>query len=107
GQAFRTQARLITTFELVPAGTDGGITPWGTLCGTVAAFVVGLVCVVAGLLSWKGMLIASVAGTLGMFADSYLGALLERRAWIGNDAVNFLSTTVAALVAISCAAWLH
>ena len=107
GQAFRTQARLITTFELVPAGTDGGITAWGTLCGTVAAFVVGLVCVVAGLLSWKGMLIASVAGTLGMFADSYLGALLERRTWIGNDAVNFLSTTVAALVAISCAAWLH
>jgi len=53
------------------------------------------------------MLIESVAGTLGSFADSYLGALLERRGWIGNDAVNFLSTTIAALIAISCAAWLR
>jgi len=107
GQAFGTQARLITTFELVPAGTDGAITVRGSVCGAVAALLVGMVCVVAGLLSWKGMLMASVAGTLGSFADSYLGALLERRGWIGNDAVNFLSTTIAALIAISCAAWLR
>ena len=107
GQAFRTRARLITTLERVPAGTDGGITGVGTLCGAVAAFMVGMVCVVAGLLSWNGMVVASVAGMLGMFADSFLGALLERRGRISNDAVNFLSTTVAALLAISCASWLR
>ncbi len=105
GQALRTQARLITTLERVPAGTNGGITVAGSLCGAVAAFVVGLVCAIAGLLSWKGMLVASVAGTFGMFADSFLGALLERRGWIGNDAVNLLGTAAAALLAISCAVW--
>jgi uncharacterized membrane protein len=31
-----------------------------------------------------------------MFFDSLLGATLERRGWINNDAVNFISTAGAA-----------
>jgi uncharacterized membrane protein len=31
-----------------------------------------------------------------LFFDSVLGATLERRGWINNDAVNFLSTASAA-----------
>jgi uncharacterized membrane protein len=38
-------------------------------------------------------------GILGLFADSYLGAVFERRGWLNNDAVNFLSTLVAAIAA--------
>jgi len=40
-----------------------------------------------------------VAAVLGMTADSYLGALLERRKLLTNDWVNFLSTLTAAGVA--------
>ena len=36
------------------------------------------------------------AGVFGLFFDSLLGATLERRGWINNDAVNFLSTASAA-----------
>jgi uncharacterized membrane protein len=36
----------------------------------------------------------------GLFVDSLLGATLERRGWLNNDAVNFLSTLAAALIAI-------
>jgi uncharacterized membrane protein len=39
---------------------------------------------------------AAVAGTI---ADSILGALLEQRKVLNNDAVNFLGTLVAACVA--------
>jgi uncharacterized membrane protein len=35
-----------------------------------------------------------------MVADSYLGALFERRNLLNNDGVNFLSTLVAAGVAL-------
>jgi uncharacterized membrane protein len=35
-----------------------------------------------------------------MVADSYLGALLERRGRIGNDTVNFLGTALALLAAL-------
>jgi uncharacterized membrane protein len=36
------------------------------------------------------------AALIGMLADSFLGAWLERRHLLNNDAVNFLSTLLAA-----------
>ena len=33
-----------------------------------------------------------IAATFGLLFDSLLGATLERKGWLGNDAVNFLST---------------
>jgi uncharacterized membrane protein len=40
------------------------------------------------------------AGVFGLFFDSLLGATLERRGLINNDAVNFLSTASAAAFAL-------
>jgi uncharacterized protein (TIGR00297 family) len=99
GQARNVKARLITTWEEVPAGTDGGISWTGTLAGIAAAAVVSLVCALTGVLpiKWLGI---SIAGALaGMITDSYLGALLERRNLLNNDAVNFLGTLAAACAA--------
>jgi len=99
GQARNATARLITTWEEVPAGTDGGVTGTGTLGGIAAAILVGLVCAVAGLVTFAQLRFSVVAAVLGMTADSYLGALLERRKLLTNDWVNFLSTLTAAGVA--------
>jgi uncharacterized protein (TIGR00297 family) len=96
GQARSTQARLITTWEEVPAGTDGGVSWTGTLAGIAAASVVSLVCVLAGLVPVRWLGISIIAAVAGMIADSLLGALLERRNLLNNDAVNFLGTLVAA-----------
>jgi uncharacterized protein (TIGR00297 family) len=100
GQAFSDRAHLITTFERVPAGTDGGITLAGTLAGMVAAFVVSSTCALAGLVPRMWIWSAGAAGVVGMLADSYLGAWLERRGWLGNDIVNLIGTGVAAAVAL-------
>jgi len=100
GQAQSDRARLITTWELVPAGTDGGVTVTGTIAGVVAAAIVSGVCAVVGLVSPKRAVVSMIAGVAGMIADSYLGALLERRRWLNNDWVNFLSTVAAAGVAL-------
>ncbi len=99
GQARNTHARLITTWEKVPAGTDGGVSWAGTLAGVAAATVVSLVCVAAKLVSLKGMGISIFAAVAGMIGDSFLGALLERRKVLNNDAVNFLGTLIAAAAA--------
>jgi uncharacterized protein (TIGR00297 family) len=100
GQAHNQQARLITTWEVVAAGTDGGVTLFGTAAGiaaaTVTSFVYALVSPVP--LRWLG--ISVFAAVLGMTMDSYLGAALERRKVLNNDWVNFLSTVVAAGVAV-------
>lgn len=99
GQAVGDSATLITTWEQVPAGTDGGITLPGTIAGLIAVFVVGAVCFATKLIPLRHAGIAALAAFLGMLVDSVLGATLERRKILGNDAVNFLSTVVAAAIA--------
>ncbi len=101
GQARNEKARLITTWEEVSAGTDGGITGVGTLGGILAAVLVGSVCVMSGLLPAHELSLCVVAAVFGMMADSYMGALLERRRLLNNDMVNFLGTLLAAAVAIA------
>jgi uncharacterized protein (TIGR00297 family) len=103
GQARSAQARLITTWEKVPAGTDGGVSLPGTLAGIAAAAAVSLVCVLTRLLPFRWMAISIIAAVAGMIADSFLGALLERRKLLNNDWVNFVSTLIAAGVACAAA----
>lgn len=95
GQASGQTPWLITTWKQVPAGTDGGISKAGSLAGAAAALLVSLVFIPAGL-PWPWFLIAGAAGFAGMIADSYLGALLQRRKILANDSVNLISTLVAA-----------
>jgi uncharacterized protein (TIGR00297 family) len=99
GQARCAKARLITTWEEVAAGTDGGVSWAGTVAGIAAAVVVSLVCVFAALVPLRWLGISIVAAVTGMIADSFLGAVMERRKLLNNDAVNFLGTLIAAGVA--------
>ena len=99
GEASNEKARLITTWEEVPAGIDGAVSLQGTLAGVVAATIVSVVCVLGGLLPWKWFGISAAAAMLGMFTDSYLGASLQRRGILNNDSVNFLSTLLSAVMA--------
>ncbi|MGH9566350.1 MAG: DUF92 domain-containing protein, partial [Candidatus Angelobacter sp.] len=94
------RARLITTWRMVPPGTDGGVSPLGTLAGVFSAALVAGTCFLVRLVPSRGAVIAIVAATIGMLADSLLGALFERRGVLNNDAVNFLGTLIAAGVAI-------
>ncbi|HUA91456.1 MAG TPA: DUF92 domain-containing protein [Terracidiphilus sp.] len=96
GQVFGGRPRMITTLRAVDPGTDGAVSVAGTLAGIVAAAVV------AGLGTWalrgdgRQLLVAATGGVFGLFFDSLLGATLEARGWLNNDAVNFLSTASAA-----------
>jgi uncharacterized protein (TIGR00297 family) len=104
GQSTNSPVYLITNWKLVVPGTDGGISLAGSLAGMAGSVLVGVVCNVTHLLGREQAAIAIAAGVLGMFADSYLGAILERRGLLGNDTVNFLSTLIAAIAATILAA---
>ena len=99
GQAFGGTPILLTTLRRVPPGTDGAISPLGTLAGIAAGALVALVGKFALSLSPKHTAIALTAGTAGLLFDSLLGATVERRGFLGNDLVNFTSTLFAAAVA--------
>ena len=106
GQVFGGRPRMITTLRIAEPGADGAITLAGTLAGTLAAAFVAA----AGTLALSGGLamfaIGSTSGILGCLFDSLLGATCERRGWINNDVVNFLSTASAAAFALAMMALL-
>jgi uncharacterized protein (TIGR00297 family) len=101
GQAFASEPWLVTTLRRVPAGTDGGISPLGSIAGIAAACILAGVCNYAGLITSRWFMTVVGSATAGMFVDSLLGATLERRGLIGNDEVNFAGTSFAAAMAAS------
>jgi uncharacterized protein (TIGR00297 family) len=87
----------IITFKKDQRGLDGVISIEGTLIGIAGAFAMAVVFWLYT--DWdKGLFIITVAGVLGNLVDSVLGAVLERKKLIGNNAVNFLNTLTGALV---------
>jgi uncharacterized protein (TIGR00297 family) len=101
GQSQGGTAILITTWKAVPAGTDGGITMVGTLAGMGAGIAIALVAAGTMLMIYRQIWIAVTAGIFGMLVDSILGATLQRRGWLSNEAVNLAGTMVAAVIVFS------
>jgi uncharacterized protein (TIGR00297 family) len=99
GQAQRQDAWMITTGARVSAGTDGGITVFGTVAGLAAGLVIAVVAVGCGVVVQSRLWIPVVAGFVGMLADSAMGATIQRRGWISNQGVNFFATLLAAVIA--------
>ena len=106
GQVLGGRPRMITTLHEVEPGTDGAISLVGTLAGVVAAGIVAVAGTLALSGGWEMFWIAGAGGLFGLFFDSLLGATLERRGWLNNDAVNFLSTISAAAFALTVLALL-
>ena len=103
GQSLGGNARLITTWELVPAGVDGGISLGGSVAGLAAGLVIAIVAAAGGLVDRAHLWIPVAAGFAGMLIDSLLGATLQRRGRMSNQAVNFFSTLAAATLAYAIA----
>jgi len=99
GQVLSGHPRMITTLRRADPGTDGAISLSGTAAGVISAGAVAA----AGSWALDGgtpfFVVSWAGGVFGLLFDSLLGATLERRGWINNDAVNFLSTASAAVFA--------
>jgi uncharacterized protein (TIGR00297 family) len=102
GEAWSDSAYLITSFARVPGGTNGAITLAGTAAAIAAALVTAAVAVAFRLLpNWRIGAVAAAGGFAGTFVDSLLGATLENRGLLNNNAVNLASTVSAAAIAIA------
>ena len=96
------QPRLITTFKKVPPGTDGGISVVGTAAGIIGAGIIGVSAYILGIFPdpLVTLKVSIIAGTVGCFVDSILGAVLERRNYISNEYVNLIATITGAALGI-------
>jgi uncharacterized protein (TIGR00297 family) len=79
-------------------GLNGVVSLEGTLIGIAGSAFIAFIYGIA--YGWTlHVLWIIVAGTIGNFSDSILGATLERKNQLNNNAVNFLNTLIAALAA--------
>ncbi len=124
------QPRLITNFsKRVPAGTSGGVSPYGMLASLMGSGVISLAAMLLGFGQFMGsttFISTFVGGFLGSLLDSFLGApvqarftcrvcgrIFEKRSHcgretkhssglliMGNDFVNFISSLSGATITV-------
>jgi uncharacterized protein (TIGR00297 family) len=105
GQLLGRRTFLITTFRPVPRGTEGAVSLEGTLAGVFASLLIAALGAALGLFSWKGVPAVVLAAFVGTTFESLVGAALEKRQLLDNEALNFLNTLVGALVAVVFTPW--
>lgn len=96
GMVYGSRFFNIITFKPDVRGRDGVVSIEGTLIGIGGVAVIALIYAIGHGIGMALIWIV-LAGTLGNITDSVLGAVLERKGFIGNNMVNFLNTLVAAL----------
>lgn len=103
GKAYGGTTRVFPSFQEAPPGTPGAVSLVGTIAGLVAA--AGMAWASSLLLpGGVGMIAAVTAGaTVGAFVESALAARFEAPGILNNDALNFINTAVAAVVAAAVA----
>lgn len=105
GMLSKKKPKLITSFEEVPMGTDGGITPTGLLMGVFgSALIAGIYFFINHSAALFAVIL--VSGFAGSLADSFLGAVFERKGRLNNTQVNFLASLFGAATAIFLSAML-
>ena len=105
GNVYGRRYYNVWTWRPDTRGLDGVVSLEGTLLGMAgSALLAATYCLATHWGSAFWWLLA--AGTAGNFGDSLLGATLERRHWLGNDAVNGLATLIGALTVAGLAYWM-
>jgi uncharacterized protein (TIGR00297 family) len=100
GVLFGGTPYLITTFRRAKIGDDGAVSLVGTAVGLAVSLALAGIAAGLGLLRPNLVSSAAVGGFVGNLFDSFLGATLQKRGWMGNSSVNFGCTLIGALAAL-------
>lgn len=98
GLLSKKKPRLLTTFEEVEPGTDGGVTLLGFVASIAGALVIAAIHFYINQ-DAKIFFILLAAGFLGCLMDSLFGATLERKKMLSNTQVNFIGSSTGAIIA--------
>ena len=98
GQLWGRPTVLLTTLRPVEPGTNGGVSPLGTVAGLTASAVTVAVAWATGLLPITAVVPLALLALLATVFESLAGATLERSGLLDNNGVNFLNTMLGALL---------
>ena len=97
---------MITTFQPVPEGTNGGVTLRGEVAALVGSVIICGLAVILGMITLPVFLICTLAGLIGTNIDSLVGATIENRGIIGNSGTNLIATFGGGVAAAVLVLWL-
>ena len=93
---------MITSFEKVEPGINGGVSRMGTAVSTVAALLIAILgwFVITETLDWM-LLIPFAMGVLGNLLDSVFGAVLENPGYISKYTNNCSTALIGAVIGVA------
>ena len=93
---------MITSFEKVEPGINGGVSRMGTAVSTVAALLIAILgwFVMTETLDWM-LLIPFAMGVLGNLLDSVFGAVLENPGYISKYTNNCSTALIGAVIGVA------
>lgn len=100
GKAWGRTTVLVTSLRRVPRGTTGAISLQGTMAGVVSAAALAATGAWLGLVPMSAVAIITGAATVASLLEGVLGATLEARGMLTNDAVNFVNSAMGAALAM-------
>uniref|UniRef100_A0ACD5VUJ9 Uncharacterized protein n=1 Tax=Avena sativa TaxID=4498 RepID=A0ACD5VUJ9_AVESA len=103
GKAYGRTTYLVTTFKVVPKGTEGAVSVEGTLAGIAAAMLLAGVGYVLEQVNVPQVVLCVLASQIANFGESLIGATLQDKEgfeWMNNDVVNVLNISAGGIFAV-------
>ncbi|KAF9589169.1 hypothetical protein IFM89_019485 [Coptis chinensis] len=103
GKAYGKTTYLVTTFKVVPRGTEGAVSVEGTIAGLLASILLAYVGCLVGEVNAVEAAICVVASQIANLGESMIGAILQDKEgfkWLNNDAVNVINISLGSILAV-------
>ncbi len=102
GKRWGSNTLLITSFRPVAPGTDGAISLEGTFASAIGSLLMTIAMASLAIIPWGlTVLIVSIVGLISTLAESFLGAIAQRKfKFLSNELINSIQTSLAAFLAI-------
>ena len=101
GKRFGSNTFLITTFQKVKKGTEGGISLEGTFASLCGSFLMSYFMLILGIISTKYQFsIVLLSGFIATVSESVIGAKFQEKYQLSNEFVNFVQTTLSSIISI-------
>ena len=101
GKRFGRNTFLITTFQKVKKGTEGGISLEGTFASLFGSYLMSYFMLLLGIISTKNhFFIVLISGFIATITESIIGAKYQEKYNLSNEFVNFIQTTLSSIISI-------
>ncbi|KAJ6966256.1 protein VTE6 [Populus alba x Populus x berolinensis] len=110
GKAYGKTTYLVTTFKVVPRGTEGAVSAEGTIAGLLASILLASIGCLMGedsrrlyQINVPEVVICLIASQIANVGESIIGAAFQDKEgfqWLNNDAVNVINISMGSILAV-------